>query len=123
MLPIYKIHGTYEEPDTIVVDEKDMFLQWIKNANYREVLESIFSNYVVLFYGFSFSDNDTEIILQAVSEKMGQSGKRHYALLPNVTSVEREYYMKKYNIQVISYDPSNNHEAAVQFIQRISDCI
>ena len=120
-LPIYKIRGTLEKPSSIRITSHDIGIQFLKNDSYKATLLEILKEYTVLFFGTSLSDIDICLLLAEVFEKNRYSGKKHYALLPHVKKVEKEYFLSKYNLQVISYDSSYNHVAALQFLENLSN--
>ena len=55
---IYKIHGSLEVPDSIVINEQD-YLQFQENSSYLAAkLMTIFMEYPIIFLGYSISDNN-----------------------------------------------------------------
>ena len=120
ILPIFKIHGTLEDPRSIKTTRHEVSIQYLNNSNFKDVLLEIFRKYTVLFVGTSFSDIDIKLLLLEVFEKHRFSGKKHYALMPNVTTIEKQSYLKNYNLQVIAYDSSYCHIAAYQFLEKLS---
>ena len=120
ILPIFKIHGTLEDPRSIKATRHETSIQYLNNSNFKDVLLEIFRKYTVLFVGTSFSDIDINLLLLEVFEKHRFSGKKHYALLPDVTTIEKQSFLKNYNLQVIAYDSSYSHIAACQFLEKLS---
>lgn len=119
-LPILKIHGSYENPDTIVLNKAEFRELLFNKPQYNQTLKRYFINNSVLFYGYSFNDPDIDFILQEImADKRGKT-RKHYAVLPDVGEIEAEYLLKEYNIQVISYSTEfYGHLPARRFLESI----
>lgn len=119
-LPVLKIHGSYEEPESIVLTKAGIRELLFNKPQYNETLRRYFTENTVFFYGYSFNDPDIDFILQGImADKKGLT-RKHYALLPNVGEIEAAYLLKEYNIQVISYNTENGgHLAARGFLENI----
>lgn len=119
-LPILKIHGSYENPDTIVLTKAEIRELLFNKPQYNETLKRYFTENTVLFYGYSFKDSDVDFILQEImADKRGLT-RKHYALLPDVGEIEAEYLLQEYNMQVISYSTElNGHLPARVFLEKI----
>lgn len=63
---IYKIHGSVETPDSIVINEEDYVL-FEKNSPYLAAkLMTIFMEYPIIFMGYSISDSNVQSIIKAI---------------------------------------------------------
>lgn len=63
---IYKIHGSLEVPDSIVINEQD-YLQFQENSSYLAAkLMTIFMEYPIIFLGYSISDNNILSIIKSI---------------------------------------------------------
>lgn len=63
---IYKIHGSVEAPDSIVINEDDYILFDEKCAYLAAKLMTIFMEYPIIFMGYSISDNNIQNIMKAI---------------------------------------------------------
>ena len=63
---IYKIHGSVEAPDSIVINEDDYILFDEKCAYLAAKLMTIFMEYPIIFMGYSISDNNIRNIIKAI---------------------------------------------------------
>lgn len=64
---LYKIHGDVDKPETIVITEKD-YQEFDKKYKYLAAkLLTIFSEFPVVFIGYSLSDNNVRKILQEMA--------------------------------------------------------
>lgn len=67
---IYKIHGSIENPETIVINEED-YIKFEKQSSYLAAkLMTIFMEYPIIFMGYSISDTNILKILEAIVECM-----------------------------------------------------
>lgn len=71
----------------------------------------------VLFLGFSFSDPHMDFILKFIREIYGGLSNPHYALMSNLSRVEKEILQNKYDLNVISYQSADNHPEVLEFLQ------
>ena len=63
---IYKIHGSVEQPESIIINEKDYILFDEKCAYLAAKLMTIFMEYPIIFMGYSISDNNIQNIIKAI---------------------------------------------------------
>lgn len=120
ILPILKIHGSYENPESIVLTKAEIRELLFNKPQYNETLRRYFIENTVLFYGYSFNDPDIDFVLQGIMADKRGLARKHYALLPNVGDIEADYLLSEYNIQVISYNTqAHGHLAAREFLQKI----
>ncbi len=63
---IFKIHGSVEEPDSLVINEQD-YLDFDRNCAYLAAkLMTIFMEYPIVFMGYSIGDNNVQKIMRAI---------------------------------------------------------
>lgn len=63
---IYKIHGSIEVPDSIVINEKD-YIKFNDNSAYLAAkLMTIFMEYPIIFMGYSISDVNIQKIIKSI---------------------------------------------------------
>lgn len=63
---IYKIHGSVEDPGSIVINEEDYVLFEKNSAYLAAKLMTIFMEYPIIFIGYSISDSNVQSILKAI---------------------------------------------------------
>lgn len=63
---IYKIHGSVEEPESIVINEEDYVLFEKNSAYLAAKLMTIFMEYPIVFMGYSISDSNVQSIIKAI---------------------------------------------------------
>lgn len=63
---IYKIHGSIEDPGTLIINEQD-YLDFNKNSQYLAAkLMTIFMEYPIIFMGYSISDVNIQKIIKSI---------------------------------------------------------
>lgn len=63
---IYKIHGSIEVPESIVINEEDYILFEKNSAYLAAKLMTIFMEYPIIFMGYSISDSNVQSIIKAI---------------------------------------------------------
>lgn len=63
---IYKIHGSIEKPDSIIINKIDYTIFSEKSAYLAAKLMTIFMEYPVIFLGYSLSDSNVQNIIQSI---------------------------------------------------------
>lgn len=63
---IYKIHGSVEDPSSIVIDEADYMQFEAKSAYLAAKLMTIFMEYPIIFMGYSISDSNILAIIKSI---------------------------------------------------------
>ena len=63
---IYKIHGSVESPDSIVINENDYVCFQEKSAYLAAKLMTIFIEYPIIFMGYSISDSNIQSIIKSI---------------------------------------------------------
>ena len=118
---IARIHGRVEIPETMVLDRNDYHRTDV-DPYYQDFLLNILKNYRCLFIGYSFLDPAINRVLELMRKTLPHPYvKLHVALLPNDGDTRLHHELAKYNIEIIEYDSSDNHESlwgAIKSAQR-----
>lgn len=118
---VLKAHGDAKSPKEIILTEKD-YRHIIHNLNgYQSILHAIFSTNSILFVGASLNDPELLLLLGYIHNIFHGGSPTHYALLSedSITKTESDRWRKDFNIECITYDPKNNHEALIKYLQEI----
>jgi SIR2-like protein len=106
---IARIHGAVELPETMVLSESQFRALLLDDA-YAELLAPFFLHRNVLFVGFSFYDPAVRHVFTELNKKFGAAPPgRHMVLLPR--GIQQEFIQRanRLNIEVVEYDPLNDH--------------
>jgi hypothetical protein len=115
---IFKLHGTIDRPDELVLTERDYRRLIYRLPGYRLVLSAIFLTKVVLMLGFSADDPELLRLLEQHSEALKYQASPDYAFMPSEgNSVAAKRLRGDFGVQVIGYVPSPGHPELVEFLQ------
>lgn len=118
---LYKLHGDVNAPGTIVLSSRDYDRLILMSPHVRSFLFGAVLNHTLLFAGYSLSDPDFNLILWELTLIFENYVPEHYALLPNPGAFERDHLLTRMNINVIPYDPADNHREAAEVLQALHD--
>lgn len=108
---VARIHGALEAPDSIVLSESQ-FKALLTDETYADLLGSCFLHRNVIFLGFSFYDPAVRYVFDDLNRRFGSASPgRHMALLPQDAASEFLQKAGRLNIEVVQYDPKNDHAA------------
>jgi hypothetical protein len=115
---IFKLHGSIDEPDEIILSERDYRKLLYQNPGYRSVLSAIFITHVVVTLGFSFKDRELILLLESLRDSLKHRSSPDFVFMPSdqVGNVEARRLREDFGIQVIKYDPSAGHPEIVEFL-------
>ncbi|UJH92079.1 SIR2 family protein [Antarcticibacterium sp. 1MA-6-2] len=103
---VIKYHGDFQNKN-IVLKETD-YLEYSKTNILKETfVKSLFSNKVILFVGYSFSDINLKILLREVQHLLKKHQQKSYLIIPdeNVPNSEISYF-NNFGINIINFDPN-----------------
>ncbi len=119
---ILKAHGDARRaPSEIILTENDYRNIIYKERGYQSVLQSLFSTTHVLFLGASLKDPELRLILGYIHNIFHGGSPDHFAFMSkdDLTQTEIDRWRKDYNINIIPYDPKNNHKELEDYIDEI----
>jgi predicted phosphodiesterase len=122
LCPIVKLHGSYEDVDSIVLTASEFRSVIFRRPKYRDFMRRLFTESTLFFYGYSFRDPSINYLLMELMAVNEDRGRPHYALMPDVGPIAREYWWHNFNVRVISYPLwQRSHVAATAFLQNLCD--
>jgi len=115
---IFKIHGDIKSKQSIILSERDYRSLMYDQQTYETVITSMFLNNVFLFVGFSLQDREVLYHLERLRHKFSYITQAHYALMPtlDLTDLEIKQFREAYGVEIIAYDPGDNHAAIDRFL-------
>lgn len=94
---IYKIHGTIENPKSIVINSKD-YREFDDKSNYLAAkLMTIFIEHPIIFIGYSISDTNIQKILQAIIKCLDNE---------KIVKLKNRFIFIEYNVDAEGYEIS-----------------
>ncbi len=123
---ILKAHGDAKSAaNEIILTEKDYRNIIFKEKGYQSVMHVLFSTCNVLFLGASLNDPELKLMLSYIHNIFHGGSPDHFALInkDDITNTERDRWRKDYNINVITYDPRDNHVEVEEFIDNLLELV
>jgi hypothetical protein len=115
-------HGWINRPETIVLTPQG-YRESFRKPALQHYMKTVFSQYSVLFLGFSLNDYDLKFFLEELRYAFGPTNIPHFALLPTdrVDELALRHLRDNYGIEVISYTASESHPQVEQFAKLVID--
>lgn len=94
---IYKIHGSVEKPDSIIINEND-YVMFEKNSAYLAAkLMTIFMEYPIIFIGYSIGDTNIQNIIKSIVDCLDE---------PQLTLLEDRFIFVEYKPDMVGVEVS-----------------
>jgi len=115
---IFKLHGSIDEPSSIILTEQDYRKLIYQEQGYRTVLSAVFVTHVVLMIGFSFSDRELTLMLETLRVSLKSQSSPDYIFLPEDTAgeVESRRFREDFGVEVIPFKPTKGYPEVLQLI-------
>lgn len=99
---LYKIHGDFSYPESIVVTKTDYenHFAFQQDDPIWAVVKSFLATYSILFIGYSLEDENIKSILSVIDAKLGGLRNQCYFVSPQLPR-HRQIYLAKKNIEYI----------------------
>ncbi len=124
VFPIFKVHGSYENPDSIILTDNDYRNVIFKKPRYRENLRRLFEDKSLLFVGFSFRDSSISLLLQEIFTITEGRSNSHYAFLSDIGDIKKNFFWKSRNIRIIPYQTiEGSHLALNRMLENLRDTL
>lgn len=105
--PVFRLHGDVSREGSELVCTREGYRRMLHGATrYSDFVRTLLATHVVLFLGFSFTDNYLNKLRSEVISLFAQQHGRPlaYALLPDVPHVKRSALLKHDGLEVINFD-------------------
>ena len=101
---IFAIHGRADNVETVVLSLQD-YRRLSENLQRVNVtLEHLLVSRPVVYLGYGLNDPDFLMIKDAIGRTYHGGEREHFAVMPDVGPVTKEFWRKHYGINIISYD-------------------
>lgn len=122
---VFKMHGDLDRPESIILGTRSYNNLMYKSPEYLSFLETLFTTQTVLFIGFGGSDPDLDYLIDRLSTIFSRTLNKHFILVSkdkfNFTEKRRLLLDKR--LEVIEYDPKNDHQQVEEFINNLHNFI
>ena len=102
---IFKPHGDASDIESIVLT-REQYRRLLPQGGSHSALETlkmIMTTRPVVYLGFGLRDPDFLYLRDLLANTFNGSVRDHYAIMPNVSQEEKDYWKKNYGIHLISY--------------------
>jgi len=122
---IFKIHGTVENAEEVVLAEQDYRTLIYREPGYRTVLSAIFVTKVVLMLGFSFTDPELTVLTESIRESLKHRMTPDFIVLPEGSrgSVEKHRLHEDFGLHVIEYSEKDEHAELLELIEQLAKAV
>lgn len=103
---IFKPHGDAGDIESIILT-REQYRRLLPQGESHSVLTSlnmIMTTRPIVYLGFGLRDPDFIYLRDLLTNTYRGAIRDHYAIMPNVTQTEKDYWRKNYGIHLINYD-------------------
>ncbi|WP_296282808.1 SIR2 family protein [Pseudoxanthomonas sp.] len=126
---IFKPHGDLGDTDSLILSReqyRSLLPQGDKHAA-LDALKTILVSRPIVYFGFGLKDPDFLYLRDILSNIYRGSVRDHYAVLPDVTHGQIEYWKKNYGIHLVGYETSKlpdnsvSHKSLIDLLNRLHE--
>lgn len=121
-IPIYKVHGDFQIPDSIILTKSD-YINFFKNSlEFNSIwtsVKNLFNNYHILFLGYSLEDPNVSVIYDKFIDELADHKKNAFFVAPNLPKHRMNHLARK----GITYIKSKGEDLIDEIIINIKDNI
>ncbi|MBH1499676.1 SIR2 family protein [Stenotrophomonas maltophilia] len=107
---LFKLHGDAGDSDSIILT-KEQYRQLLPHGERSaalEALKTILVSRPVLYLGFGLRDPDFGYVKDIISNTYRGGEREHYAVLPDVSGEEVDYWRRNYGLNLVGYKTTIN---------------
>lgn len=119
---LVKLHGSVDAIDRIVLTRNDYRRARRDGRSAFEMLSALSLTSTILFVGYSLSDPDIQLVLEAVGRDQ-LDPEAHFMLLPEPeTPAAEQVFRESFGVSLLTY-PAGEHEQAAIALKELSDSV
>ena len=108
---VFKPHGDIGDTAKIVITREDYSVLKNERKNVFNTYKMLLTSRPVVYVGFGLRDPDFLLLKESIASEFGGSPQDHYAIMPDVSDDEIDYWRRNYGIHIISYETDENDES------------
>ncbi|MBP2267017.1 hypothetical protein J3A64_002481 [Pseudarthrobacter sp. PvP004] len=101
---IFKPHGDIGDTAKVVLTREDYSNLKNLRSNVFNAYRMLLASRPVIYIGFGLRDPDFLLLKESIASDFGGSPQDHYAIMPDVTGDEQDYWRRNYGIHLVSYE-------------------
>jgi hypothetical protein len=114
---LIKIHGSIDEPESIVFDKSSYQRSAFSNRFYQDLINTLLLTHTFLFIGFSMDDPAVSLLVESHAHRFSET-RPHYAFFSGKKQPEIDDISKAIRrLFIIRYSDANHHEELVAQIE------
>lgn len=114
---LIKLHGSIDEPDTIVFDKTSYQRTAFANQFYRGLIGTLLLTHTIIFVGFSMDDPAISLVIESHAYKYFDT-RPHYIFVSGAQNRPIDELSKSLRkLFVLRYPEKNNHEALAESLE------
>lgn len=107
---VFKPHGDIGDAAKIVITREDYSSLKNERKNVFSTYRMLLTSRPVIYIGFGMRDPDFLLLKESIASEFGGSPQDHYAIMPDVSRDEAEYWRRNYGIHIVSYETDTTEE-------------
>lgn len=119
---IIKLHGTLEDPNSIIFSEDDYNGSYNANPLMKVFLSMLLSRSTILMVGYSYQDTNFKVVYDFVKKQLGENHKKVYALFLNENN-RRISYLKSRGLITINFTGDTKKSAINKFFSALNESV
>lgn len=119
---IIKLHGTFEDPQSIIFSEDDYTAFYNKNQLMKIFLSTLLARSTILMVGYSYQDANFKVINDFVKNQLRENHKKIYALFLNY-DYQRIKYIESRGLICINFNGIDRKSAISRFFETLYDSV
>lgn len=120
---VLKIHGSIDDPESIVITRSDYARARVQNAGYYRVVDSLFLLNTVVFLGCGLSDPDVQLLLETQAFMYETNHPHYFVTSMRVGEAERDVLRKTRNLKILTYSARSNHKELTMSLAALVDAV
>lgn len=120
---ILKIHGCIDTPDKLIFTREDYADIRNEHANFYRAIDSLIFTHTFIFIGCGMNDPDLSLILEQYARSFGAAPPHYVTLGGKITPEYQKILSSNYNLKVLKYNTSNNHQELLESVQHLASLV